>query len=85
MVLAVRPDILDRVQFRRIGWQVLHLEAAFLVADELLGEAAAMTWKPVPNQQDVALDVTEQVFEKLNNLFGLNGAFEDLKVEVPLG
>lgn len=85
MVLAVRPDILDRVQFRRIRRQVLHLQAAFLVADELLGETAAMARKPIPNQQDVALDVAEQVFQKLDNLFGLDGAFEDLKVEVPLG
>jgi hypothetical protein len=41
--------------------------------------------EPVPNQQDVAGDVAEQVFEKLDDLFGLDGAFEDLKVEVPEG
>jgi hypothetical protein len=49
----------------------------------LLGDQAAVCWKPIPDQQDVAGDVAEQVFEKLNDLFGLDGAFEDLKVEVP--
>jgi hypothetical protein len=27
--------------------------------DELLGDATAVGWKPIPNQQDVALDVAE--------------------------
>ena len=85
MVLAVRPDVLRRVQFRRIGRQVLRLQAAFLVSDELLGDFAAVARKPIPNQQDVPIDVTEQVFEELDNLFGVDGLFEDLKIEVPDG
>jgi hypothetical protein len=84
VVLAVCPDVLDRVQFRCIGWQILHLQSAFLVADELLSETAPMARKPVPNHQDVALDVTEQVFQKLDNLFGLDGAL-DLEIEIPVG
>lgn len=31
------------------------------------------------------MDVAEQVFEKLDDLIGLDGLFEDLKVEVPVG
>ena len=60
-------------------------QTTFLVADELLGNLAAMRREPIPNQQDVAGDVAEQVFEKLNDLFGLDGPVEDLKVEVPQG
>lgn len=41
--------------------------------------------QPIPNQQDVAVDVTEQVLEELDDLLGLDGLFEDLKVEVPEG
>jgi hypothetical protein len=82
-VLAVRPDVFDWIQFRRAGRQVLHDQTAFLVADELLGDQATVRRKPVPNQQDVAGDEAEKVFEELDDLFGLDGPFEDLKVEVP--
>jgi hypothetical protein len=79
----MRPDVLHRVQFWRIGRQVLSLQATFLISDELLGDFAAVAWKPIPNQQDVSLDITEQVFEELNDLLGVDGLFEDLEVEIP--
>ena len=44
-----------------------------------------MARKPIPNQQNVAIDVTEQVLEELDDLLGLDGLFEDLEVEVPEG
>jgi hypothetical protein len=31
------------------------------------------------------MDVAQQVLEELDDLFGLDGLFEDLKVEVPVG
>jgi hypothetical protein len=46
----MRPDVLHRVQFWRIGRQVLSLQATFLISDELLGDFAAVAWKPIPNQ-----------------------------------
>ena len=79
------PDVLHRIQFGGVGWQVLDGQTAFLVADELLGELTAMSREPVPNQQNVTLDIAQQVFQKLDDLFGLDGFFEDLKVEVPDG
>ena len=82
-MLAVGPDVLDWVQFRCVGRQLLHGQTTFLVADELLGDQTAVCRKPVPYQQDVSWDVAEQVLEELDDLFGLDGAFEDLKVEVP--
>ena len=85
MVLAVRPDVLHRIQFWRIRREVLRLQATFLVADELLRDFAAVARKPIPNQQDVAINVAEQVFEELDDLLGLDGLFEDLKIEIPVG
>jgi hypothetical protein len=41
--------------------------------------------EPVPNQQNVALDIAQQVFKKLDDLFRPDGFFEDLKVKVPDG
>ncbi len=85
MVLAVCPDVLHRIQFRGVGRQVRDFQTAFLVTDELLRDFTAVSRKPVPNQQNVALDVAQQVFKKLDDLLGFNGFFEDLKVEVPDG
>ena len=79
------PDVLHRIQLGGIGWQVLNCQTAFLVVDELLGDLTAMGREPVPNQQNVALDIAQQVFKKLDDLFRLDGFFEDLKVEVPDG
>ncbi|HEY2470170.1 MAG TPA: hypothetical protein VGI45_20385 [Terracidiphilus sp.] len=50
VVLAVRPDVLHRIQLWRVGRQILRLQPALLVADELLGEQTAVAWEPVPNQ-----------------------------------
>jgi len=83
MVLAVSPDVLYRVQFRRIRRQVLYIQAAFLSLDELMRDLAFMCRKPVPKQQYVAGDVTEQVLEELDHLLGRDGLLEDLKVEIP--
>src|SRR3954452_7574376 len=42
VVLAVSPDVLHRIQFRRVGRQVLDDQTAFLVTDELLRDFAAV-------------------------------------------
>ena len=52
------------------------------MADELLGDLTAMGREVIPNQQNVAVDIAQQVFEKLDDLFGLDGFFKDLKIEV---
>lgn len=83
MMFAVCPDVLHRVQFRCVWGQVLSRQATFLGADELLSHLATVGRQSVPNQQDVALNVTEQVLEELNDLFGLNALLENLEIEVP--
>lgn len=85
MVLAVCPDVTHRIQFRCVGRQVLHFQTSILAVDELLGDCAFVGWKPIPNHQDVSRDVAEQVFEKLDDLFGPDSLLEDLEVEVPDG
>src|SRR5947209_19657492 len=56
VVLAVCPDVLHRIQFWRVGRQVVDFQTAFLVTDELLRDFTAVSREPVPNQQNVALD-----------------------------
>lgn len=85
MLLTVRPNVFHRIQFRCVGRQVLHFQTAVLVTNELRGDCAFVSRKPIPNQQNVSFDVAEQVFEKLDDLLGPNGLLEDLEVEVPDG
>jgi hypothetical protein len=75
VMLAVRPDIFHRVEFRRIGRQKLGAQPALLIVDELLGVTAAMRRKAVPDQQQVAGNVTQQVLEELDDLLGLDRLF----------
>lgn len=85
MVLAVRPDVFHGIQFRRVRRQVLDIQTAVLGTDKFVRDLAPMGGEPVPNQQNVALDIAQQVLQELDNLFGLDGFLEDLKVEVPNG
>lgn len=59
VVLAVSPDVLYRIQFGGVGRKVLDYQTSFLVTYELLGDFAAVGRKPVPNQENVALDVAQ--------------------------
>src|SRR6266849_2990205 len=59
VLLPVRPQILDRIQFRRIAGKKLHPQASPLLADELPGGAAAMTRQPVPDDQQLAGNVPQ--------------------------
>src|SRR3984957_6659456 len=77
------PDVLHGIQFGRISREVFRLQAAFLVSDELLRDFATVAREPIPNQQDVAINVAEQMFEEFDDLLGLDGLFEHLKVEIP--
>ena len=54
VLLPVRPQILDRIQFWCIAGKKLHPQAPALLADEFPGAAAAMTQQPVPDDQQLA-------------------------------
>ena len=90
MVLAVGPDVLHWVQFRRVGWQILHLQSAFLIADKLLRDPTAVGRKAVPNQQNVAIDVARTAARKGTELFmteevAFEPAFDIARSAVRLG
>ena len=47
----VGPQILDGIQFRRVGRKKLHPQSPALLSDEVPGRAAAMPWQPVPDDE----------------------------------
>ena len=48
----------------RIGRQALQLEPTFLLGHEVTHQTTAMTGQPVPDDQELAWDVAQQVLEK---------------------
>lgn len=48
----VRPHILDRIEFRGIGWKMFRGKSA-MMADPSLHFSASMTGEPIPDQDDM--------------------------------
>ena len=63
----VGPEVLDRVEFGRVGRKKFGTEPAQLRSNELLRELAAMRGQAVPQQDDLAANVTAQIPEKVNH------------------
>lgn len=62
----VGPEVLDRVEFGRVGRKEFGTEPARLRLNELLRELAAMRRQAVPQQHNLAANVTAQIPEKVN-------------------
>ena len=85
MLLAIAPDVFDRIEFRRIGGQALQLDAAALLSDVFLYQSAAVRGQTIPDNRQSAANVLLEVFQKLDHLRGLNAAGEEPEVEIPNG
>src|SRR5262245_57760072 len=79
----VRPQVLDWIQLRRVAGEKLHPQAPALLADELPGHAATMAGESVPDDQQLARNMAQQVREELDDLRAANGPRKQPKVEVP--
>lgn len=85
VVFPIPPEVLDRIQLRRIARKEFHSEAVPLRRDEVLDQAAPVRRQPVPDQDDLAANMAEQMSEELHDLRGLDRARKQAKVEVPDG
>jgi len=64
MMLPVAPDVFHRIEFRRIGRQLLDREPALARGDELLDGPPAMRRQSVSHDQELARHVTQQIARK---------------------
>ena|ERR1700691_1049448 len=85
MLLAISPDVFDRIKFWSVGWQTLQMNAAVLLNDLFPDQSAAVRRQTVPNDREQAADVLLEMFEKLDHLRGLDAAREKSEVEIPNG
>jgi len=81
MLFPVRPDVLDRIEFRRIGGQVVDFDHAVLGVDIFRDEFAAVSREPVPHNQQWIGDMASQADQEIRYLRTFNAAGIELEVE----
>src|SRR5712692_3823078 len=72
-MFPIAPDVLDRIEFRRIGRQVIELQATLLARDEFPDQPTAMKLGAIPDHQQLARQVAQQSTEKVHRLGGADG------------
>jgi hypothetical protein len=82
MVLEMTKDVLTRIQLRCISGKVFQLDTTVLTFHKQLHHRAAMSRQSIPNNQQGAGNVPQQVSQKLDHLGSLDGSVEQAKVKV---
>jgi len=83
MLLAVTPDVFDRIEFRCIGGQKLQFDLTTLSGDKLPHQTTAMNWKPIPDDRQFAADMPLKMLQELDDLRSFDAAGEEPEVEIP--
>lgn len=83
VLLQIGPDILDRIQFRRVGRQPVNLDSAFERVEIVPDQLAAMRGQAIPNDREFAGDGAQQVGQEDDDVFAANRFFKDLEIEIP--
>jgi hypothetical protein len=81
-MLQVTPNEFRRVQFGRVGGQVIQVDSLTQRPDELPHGATAVNAGTVPDNQQPPRQMTQQMTQKLDHLGAANPAVEELKVEI---
>ena len=83
MLFPVSPEVFNRVEFRGISWETFHPDFALQAFQILPHESAAVGGHAVPDDEQLALNVTLQVFQEIDHLLGLDRTGVEAKVKVP--
>ena len=83
--LEVRPEVFDRIKFRRVGRQRFHLQAPLGGGKEVFDQPAAMDRSSIPEDQQRCAQVAQERLEELDNLRTFDGTGMNLKIEIPEG
>src|SRR5208337_610837 len=85
MMFPIAPDVLHRIEFGGITRQLLDREPTPLGADKFADQSCPMLWQPVPDHQQLAWQMTQQVAEEVHHLGGANGGGIEPEVKTPPG
>ncbi len=83
VLFPVTPEVLHRVKFRGIGRETFHPDFAMQTFQVRPHQLAAVSGHAVPDDEQLALDVTLEVFQKVDHLLGLDCTGVKAKVKVP--
>src|SRR5215212_2946141 len=84
-VLEIVPDALVRIQVRGVAGQLLQLEARRgSLRQEVLDGPGAMDRRPIPDHEQLARNLAEEMLQKLDDLGAPKRALADLEQEPPL-
>jgi len=82
-MLPVSPELLRGVKLRSIGREKLQLQPPFLTGYDFLNQPTPMATKPVPDHQDLARDMAQQMPQKDNHLGTADGSRKQAEVKIP--
>ena len=86
VLLPMRPQVLDRIEFGRVGRQKFQLDVAALCIDVIAHQPAAMSLQPIPDDEQLAGgEMARETLEEGDALGRADGAFDELEVDVPEG
>ena len=83
MLFPVTPEVLHGVKLWGISWETFHPDFAMQAFQVRTDELAAVSGYAVPDDQQLAFDVTLEVIQKINYLLGLDRTGVEPKVKVP--
>src|SRR5581483_12120164 len=83
VVFEIAPDVLDRIELRGVGGQILQRQRSVLLFDVVFHQARAVGLQAVPDDQHLATDGRLQRLQELNDLRTLDRAREETEVEAP--
>src|SRR5713101_1832131 len=80
MLFPVAPEVLHRVEFRRVSGQALQFEPGPLAGDPVLDQAAAVRGQAVPDDQQPAREIGQEMAARTDP-----GAAISFQLEAALG
>jgi hypothetical protein len=82
MLFPVSPEVLYRVEFRRICRETFHPDFAAQTFQICLYELTAVGGYSIPDDEQLAFDVTLEMLQEIDHLLGLDRAGVEAKVKV---
>jgi hypothetical protein len=83
VLFQLRPDVLRRVQFRRVRWQIVDLDLSVQCLDVLVNQPAAMSGQSIPDQQHRTVDLLPEVLDEIEDFFFTHGSRVQAEVKLP--
>jgi len=83
MVLPATSQVFDRIQFRRIGGKPFDFQPFPVFGHEVFHQLAAMRRQAIPDHQQLAGPLSQQMLQELHDLGTSDGARKQTEVEIP--